>query len=362
MTESGLLRLTVLLCAVIPLAIAFLLTPVSMRVARKIGAIDIPKDKRRMHSEPIPRFGGLAIFFGVMIGILLVRLVFINWVPAVNRTEDPFNLLIGVIIGGALIYIVGVIDDLKGMNAIVKFVAQIGCASVVFLYGVRVDSIGILGLDFAGDTPGQYILNYVVTVAWIVLITNTINLIDGLDGLASGVTIISSLAIGYAAYIHGDYAVTLPMVAIAGAALGFLPFNFYPARIFMGDSGALFLGFSLACVSIISPAKGVTMISTIVPFLVLGVPIFDFLFAIARRILKKQSIFDADKGHLHHRLIYMGMGQRRSVLMLYGISSVMGVAAILLSKKIYLEAAFLFCIALLFIILLVWEWNRNRRS
>jgi UDP-GlcNAc:undecaprenyl-phosphate GlcNAc-1-phosphate transferase len=182
-----------------------------------------------------------------------------------------------------------------------------------------------------------------------------------MDGLAAGVTSIASLALGYSAYLHGQYAVTFAMVVIAGAALGFLPFNFFPAKVFMGDGGALFIGFVLASVSVIGPAKGPALVATIVPVLVLGLPIFDVLFAIVRRKAKGRSIFSADKGHLHHQLSFMGMGQRRSVLMLYGISAVMGIAAIMLSRRLYLESVFLFFTAVLFIVILIWGWNRKEQ-
>jgi UDP-GlcNAc:undecaprenyl-phosphate GlcNAc-1-phosphate transferase len=201
------------------------------------------------------------------------------------------------------------------------------------------------------------VVSFIVTVLWIAFITNTINLIDGLDGLAAGVTALAALSIGYAAFLEGQVLVTLCMVVCAGAALGFLPYNFYPARIFMGDSGALYLGFMLASISVIGPAKSATMVATIVPVLVLGVPIFDVLFAIMRRLIRRKSIFSADRGHLHHQLSNIGMGQRRAVLMLYGISAIMGISAIILSRRLYTEALFLFCTALLFIVLLIWEWN-----
>jgi len=188
-----------------------------------------------------------------------------------------------------------------------------------------------------------------------------INLIDGLDGLASGVVGIAALAIAYSAYINGYPAAGFAMAIIAGAALGFLPFNFFPAKVFMGDSGAMFLGFALASVSIISPAKGATIVAIIAPVIVLGVPLFDIVFAMFRRVRQRQSIFEADKGHLHHQLTRIGIGQRRSVMMLYGISGIMGIAAVVFSRELYLEAVALFLIAVVFIIVLIWGWNKRQR-
>jgi UDP-GlcNAc:undecaprenyl-phosphate GlcNAc-1-phosphate transferase len=186
-----------------------------------------------------------------------------------------------------------------------------------------------------------------------------INLIDGLDGLAAGVAGIAALSISYSAYITGYSTVAFAMAVLAGAALGFLPFNFYPAKVFMGDCGAMFLGFAIASVAIISPAKGATIVAIIAPVLVLGVPAFDVAFAMIRRRLRGQPVFEADKGHLHHQLSRIGIGQRRSALMLYGISGIMGIAAIMFTRDNFLEAIGLFLIAVLFIVVLIWGWNQK---
>jgi UDP-GlcNAc:undecaprenyl-phosphate GlcNAc-1-phosphate transferase len=178
-----------------------------------------------------------------------------------------------------------------------------------------------------------------------------------MDGLAAGVVGISSLAIAYAGSLKGYYDITLGMCTVSGSAFGFLPFNFYPAKSFMGDGGAMFLGFMLAAVSAMSQAKSATIVAIIVPVIVLGVPLFDVVFAVFRRALHGKPILSADKGHLHHQISHIGMGQRRTVLTLYGITSVMGVAAILLSRGLILESIFLFCVAILFIIVLIWKWN-----
>jgi UDP-GlcNAc:undecaprenyl-phosphate GlcNAc-1-phosphate transferase len=347
----------VFLCIAAAFVLTLVFAPLSMKLAHKIGAIDVPKDERRMHKQPIPRFGGLAIFLSVVIMTLIVRYVVFPQTFLTFRIVEPTDKLPAVLIGGALIYIVGVIDDIWEMKAAVKLLCQIGVACFSFFLGIRIDTIKLLGLHFAPDTVGGTIISLIVTVIWIVAIINTINLIDGMDGLAAGVAGIAALAIAYSGYIHGYYTVALLMCVVAGASLGFLPVNFFPAKTFMGDSGAMFLGFMLASVSSISPAKGATLIATIVPVLVLGVPIFDVLFAIMRRIVRRQPIFKPDKEHLHHQLGYMGMGQRRTVLMIYGISCVMGMAAIIFSRALFLEAILLFIVALLFIFILIWDWN-----
>lgn len=313
--------------------ISLLCTPVAIWLAPKIGAVDIPKDGRRMHTKPMPRFGGMAIFLGAISA------------TAIFLGND--HKVLGVIIGGICIYALGVFDDLKGSPAKIKLLGQIGCASIVFAYGIRIQFI----TNHFGDGHSYLVgvTSYLMTVLWIVGITNTVNLIDGLDGLAAGVSTIASVAIAYTAYIHGMYEVSLAMLALAGGAMGFLPFNFHPAKIFMGDSGSLFLGFMLATLSIMGPVKGATIFATIVPVLVLGIPIFDTAFAILRRVINKRPIMEADKGHLHHRMMAVGLGQKRTVLMIYGISGVMGIAAILYSRDLFYETLGLVVIAATFI-------------
>lgn len=309
--------------------LALIFTPIAIRIAPVIGAVDIPKDDRRMHTKAMPRFGGMAIYIGTVASMLIFL---------------PFSTkLMGVIAGGTLIFIVGIIDDLKNMPAKLKLAFQILCAFILFQFSVRI--------SFISNPFGEgyyffpWIVSLLVTVIWIVGITNTINLIDGLDGLAGGVSVIASITIAYAAYINGNVEVSMAMLAIAGGALGFLPFNFHPAKIFMGDGGSLFLGFMFAGLSVMNPMKSVTMVATVVPVLVLGLPIFDTAFAILRRLINKRPIMEADKGHLHHRIMAAGMGQRRTVLTLYGISGVMGVAAILISRDLFFESALLVVIA-----------------
>ena len=260
--------------------VAFIMTPVAKWIAPKIGAMDVPKDNRRMHTKAMPRFGGMAIYLGAMSSILFFL-----------RGNEH---LMAVVIGGTLIYAMGVVDDLTDLDARIKFAFQT-----------------------------------FVTILWIVGITNTINLIDGLDGLAAGVAAIAALSIAYVAYIHGDrygmMIVCIGMMALAGGALGFLPYNFYPAKLFMGDSGSLFLGFMIAIFSVISPLKRSTLLAVIVPVLVLGIPIFDTMLAIVRRLLSGKPIMSPDKEHLHHHLMRLGYGQRRAVLMIYGICAIMGI-------------------------------------
>lgn len=355
-------------------AAAFLLslvfTPVAIRLAPKIGAVDIPKDNRRMHTKPMPRFGGMAIFIGCMAGLAVAA--YIGWpmlekqylqeYPGIQLLMQPVSQMKGVFAGGILIYIIGVIDDLKNMPAKVKFLAQIAVACVTYAFGVRINYItNHFGAGF-GDTH-SYLFGavcLVVTVLWIVGITNTVNLIDGLDGLAAGVSGIASICLAYVAYIHGSYLPALCMLALAGSVSGFLPYNFHPAKIFMGDGGSLLLGYMLATLSIVGPVKSATLIATIVPVFVLGLPIFDTGFAILRRLANHRPIMEADKGHLHHRIMATGLGQRRTVLTLYGISGIMGLAAITFSRDLFVETIGLCCIAATYIYIYLTDANNWR--
>jgi len=342
---------------------AFLLTlafsPVAIRIAPLIGAVDIPKDERRMHTKPMPRFGGMAICIGTLLAVALAAWVALPLLeryfsvayPYATWMKQPVGQIPGIIIGGFFIYLLGVVDDLKGMPAKVKLLGQIGVACIAFGFGVRIQFItNHFGTEF-GDTHSYFAgaLSFLVTVIWIVAIVNMINLIDGLDGLAAGVSAIASLCIAYTAYIHGSYLAALAMIALAGGSLGFIPFNFHPARIFMGDSGSMFLGYMIATISIMGPTKSATLMATFVPILVLGLPIFDTGFAILRRFVNHRPIMEADKGHLHHRLMASGMGQRRTVLTLYGISGIMGVAAVLFSRDLFVETAGLVAITAMYI-------------
>ncbi len=312
--------------------VALVFTPVAIWLAKKIGVIDIPKDDRRMHKMPIPRMGGLAIYIGTLVAILV-------FVPVDRK-------MAGLLIGGTVIFLIGIIDDIKNLSAKVKLVGQIGCAGILYYFGVKISYFGSPWgyVYFTQDARGIPGLELLITIIWVVGITNTINLIDGLDGLAAGTAAIASTSIAYAAFLNVMPSVGLATVALAGAALGFLPFNFNPAKIFMGDGGSLFLGFMLAGLSMMGLMKGATAIATIVPLFVLGLPIFDTGFAILRRLINKRPIMEADKGHLHHRIMAKGLGQKRTVILLYSMSALLGVAAILISKRLVIEASVLFVI------------------
>ena len=332
---------------VISMVIAYITSPLSIRIAHKLGVIDRPKDARRVHKKPIPRFGGMAIFLGSMAAMSI---------PAGMNEKIKVAM-----IGGALMYLLGISDDIKNLKPAVKFLGQWGIATLVYILGVRITFIGnYFGADVTGPHANVILsegVAYIITVFWIVGITNAVNLMDGLDGLAAGCTAIMSLSLAYVAYIHGmrlgSMPVCIALVAVAGGCLGFLPYNFSPAKTFMGDGGALYLGYMIAVLSVISPLKRATVVGALIPMLTLAVPIFDTSLAMLRRALRHESIMKADKGHLHHHLMAAGFGQRRSVLIMYGIVGIMGEVAVLISRELYKDAFLLFMIAMLYLCIII---------
>ena len=324
---------------IVSFAFTFATTPLVRRFAFKIGAIDIPKDNRRMHKKPTPRIGGLAIIFGFTVTTLCFA--------------QPSRQLYGTLAGAAIIAVMGVIDDCKNLPAKLKFVIQIIAALVVVFAGdIKIDVF--TNPNFLSDNPYWVLpewLSVTLTVIWIVFITNAVNFIDGLDGLAAGVSAIMSISLVFISIRVGEYSIAILGIALMGSCFGFLPFNFNPAKIFMGDTGSTFLGFMLATLSIQGVFKSYAVISFAVPLLILGLPLFDALFAMIRRILRGQSPMTADRGHLHHRLVDMGFSQKQTVFILYAISGVLGITAVLLAESGVLRALLLvICVLILLLI------------
>ena len=299
--------------------ISFLTTPLVKSLANHMGAIDVPKDDRRMHTVPIPRMGGLAIFIGFLLSILVFS-------TGIDRE------LQSILLGAIVLVILGVLDDKYTLGAKLKLAVQILAAAIVVFYGdLRIDRL----TNPFGSSLYSYwdfgIFSYPITILWIVALTNAVNFIDGLDGLACGVSCISSVNLLVIALLVSDAQVSIMMAALTGACLGFVPYNFNPAKIFMGDTGSTFLGFTLATVSIQGLFKAYTVISFAVPFLILGLPIFDICFAVIRRVAHHQSPMAADRGHIHHRLIDMGFSQKQTVAIAYVLTGILGLAAVLLT-------------------------------
>lgn len=311
--------------------VAFIATPVVRSLAFKIGAVDVPKDNRRMHNHPIPRMGGLAIFFGFILSALI-------FVPL----STPVR---GMLLGGVIIVILGIFDDIYALPALPKFFVQIAAALVAVLMGNQIDILSNPNIFSSEPYWVLGIWSIPISGLWIVGITNAVNLIDGLDGLACGVSTISSMTMLVIALTVAEPDTALLMAALAGACIGFLPYNLNPAKIFMGDTGSTFLGFILATVSIDGLFKSYAIISFAVPFLMLGLPIFDTCFAIFRRVSHGQSPMAPDRGHIHHRLIDMGFSQKQAVAVLYIISAILGLSAVVLTTTNVLKAM-LFLLAL----------------
>jgi len=323
--------LNMLMVFVIACVATAILTPFSIRFAFKVGAVDIPKDERRVHAKPMPRIGGLAFIAGFLISTLIIFLC-----CEIDKTVNFVDVnLWGFYIGAIIMAIVGFIDDVnvsnQGLRASIKLMAQILAALCVVWSGVRIGYIEIPFLSLYGLNE---IVSIIVTIGWIVGVTNAINLLDGLDGLASGVSAIGVLSLLIIFVLNGTAAIPLILVAaLLGALLGFLPYNFNPAKTFMGDVGSNFLGFTLATVSMLGMAKTYTVMAIVLPIVVLALPIFDTLFAIGRRILSGKPIMQPDRGHLHHRLLDLGLSQRQAVLVLYSIAAIFGIFAIVLMRS-----------------------------
>ena len=302
---------------IVALIVALVATPVVKSLAFKMGAMDVPKDNRRMHDHPIPRMGGLAIFLGFLLSVLL----FAEITPQLR----------GMLLGSVIIVVLGIFDDIYSLPAMFKFVVQIVAALVAVFSGNVIQTLSnpnIFSSDLYWDLG---VLSIPVSVIRIVAITNAVNLIDGLDGLACGVSTISSMTLLVISLVVSDAPAAILMAALAGSCIGFLPYNLNPAKIFMGDTGSTFLGYVLAVVSIQGLFKFYTIISFAVPFLMLGLPIFDTCFAFIRRIAHGQSPMHADRSHVHHRLIDMGFSQKQAVAVLYIISAILGLSAVVLT-------------------------------
>src|SRR5688500_13976089 len=300
---------------------ALVLTYVVRQRARSAGLFD-PVDSRKLHTAQIPRVGGVAIFWSVML-VLGVLVAFSDTGNMLLATPG----LVVILAGAACIHALGLWDDLRPMRARYKFIIQILIAVGVHYAGVQVTS---LALPIAGVVEFGHVASLLFTVIWLVGITNAFNLIDGLDGLASGAALFAMTTMFVVAIINGQPGAATVTLVLAGATLAFLFYNFHPASIFLGDSGSLFLGFMLAGVGLLSSQKSQTVVAVAIPIVSLGLPVLDTLLAIVRRFLRGQPIFSADRGHIHHRLLSLGHSPRKVALLLYGACAILGLAGMLL--------------------------------
>jgi len=318
------------------LVIAAIATPVSMKLASRWGAIDYPGG-RHVHKKPIPRLGGLAVYAAFWIAALIMQV----WDQQMT----------GLFLGSTIILVVGIWDDIRGMRPLVKFLWQVVAAAVLPIFGF---SMKVISLPFIDEQLSLGAIGLIFMIFWVVGLVNTVNVSDGLDGLAAGICFMVALLLFWSANGINQLPAAHLTLALAGALLGFLFFNFPPARVFMGDSGSMFLGYIIGGISIMGLLKTATILGLVFPLLVLGMPVTDLTFAIIRRKLRGQSMATADRGHLHHRLLDAGLSQRAAVLSMYGISACFGVAAVLGAKGqwIWALAMLLVVFALLIIIIM----------
>ncbi|MDO5557072.1 MAG: MraY family glycosyltransferase [Clostridia bacterium] len=315
----------------------FVFTPYSIRLAMKIGAIDVPRDERRMHKKDMPKLGGLAVIIG-----FIIASVYLIFVKIIQNELDLFTSegygykLLGVALGILILSIVCFFDDKqKDIKPLTKLAGQSVAAIIVICFGIKIDFINLPFL--AQNVLLDNVISNIVTFCWIVGITNAINLIDGLDGLSTGISIISCLSLLIIFSLNASPLIAIVLVtALLGALVGFLPYNFNPAKTFIGEMGTNFIGFTISIISILGVAKTATAFVVVLPIIVLGLPILDTVFAIIRRLIKGKSlkaVVQADKGHLHHKLVEKGYSPKDAVLVLYGISVSFGMFAIILFES-----------------------------
>lgn len=311
-------RLEVILIVAVCFLISTFMVPIVKKIAFHIGALDIPNE-RKVHTKPMARLGGLAIFIAFLLGYMLFA--------------NPSTEMNSILIGSFIVLLTGMLDDIKPLPALIKFSGQLlGALTVVFYGGIVIDEINIFGATF--NLSNMFVLNYVITLFLILGCMNCINLIDGLDGLSSGVASIYFITIGIIGYIQGTMTgldITLAFIML-GSTLGFLVHNFHPAKIFMGDSGTLFVGFIMGVIAILG-FKNVTVTSLITPLLILAIPIMDTTFAIIRRLLKGQSPSKPDKFHIHHQLLNLKISHVGTVLIIYLINILFALSSIIYVLK-----------------------------
>ena len=315
--------------------VCFMATPYSIKLANKIGAIDIPKDDRRMRKKAMPKLGGIAVVAGFVVSLIyLISVMHIEGSLELFDENHYFKKLMGIALGILVILITGILDDTKTLKPLQKLFGQVLAAVIVVSFGIKIDNINIPYFNSLGLSNE---VSIAATIIWIVGITNAINLIDGLDGLSSGIALISCISLLIIFALNYSPMIAILMItSLIGSLVGFLPFNFSPAKTFIGDTGSNFLGYIISIISVLGLAKTYTAAVIALPMLALGLPIFDVVWAIIRRFAKGKSIkaiFTADKGHIHHRLIANGFSQKQAVLIMYGISATFGLFAIIILES-----------------------------
>ncbi|HEU5140653.1 MAG TPA: MraY family glycosyltransferase [Bacillales bacterium] len=316
-------------------AVTFIITPIVIDIAYQLGIVDRP-ESRRVHKKIMPRAGGLSIIFGFSVAFIIAA--------------QFVDLSFGILAAGFIVGLTGFLDDKFQLGPLSKIAGQLAGVTILVASGTHIDFLTVPFTDTFIAIPLW--ISIPITFIWVIGVTNAVNLIDGLDGLASGVSMIASITILIMAVIMGNIVVIFLATALIGSILGFLYFNFHPAKIFMGDTGSLFLGFILAVISLMG-FKQVTTVSLFIPFIVLGVPLTDTFMAIIRRILNNQRITDADKSHLHHKLLDHGYSHTQTVFIIYGIAMLFGTTAVIFSQSNLFGATVISILLFVFIELLV---------
>jgi len=328
---------------VISVVLSALFTPLVKKIAFKFKVLDIPKNPRKIHKKPIPLLGGLAIYAS-----FVATLIF--------KSGKTSSAEMGIILGATIIVIGGILDDKYDIRPRYKLIFQILASVVLIMFGVEINLVTNPVLS-----GNQYLslgwLSIPITILWVIGITNALNLIDGLDGLAAGVALISSITIFIIAIINKRPDAAILTAILSGAILGFLPYNFNPATIFMGDTGAQLLGFLLAAISIKGTIKSAAAFAIAVPILALGIPIYDTIFAVIRRKINGRPIMQADRGHLHHRLLDMGLTQRQTVIIMYLISAILGSFAVIAMQISNQRAYFVLATVMVFLVIIAWKFG-----
>lgn len=314
---------TYLILFIIAVCSSVALTPLIRRLCERAGWLDKAQDDRRVHREAVPRLGGVAIFLSVLVA--LSALSFVD--NLVTQAIYPYwSKLFITLAPATLIFALGVYDDLKGASATFKFIFQALAGILFFVLGGRIE---VLGIPFVGNVELPLAVSFILTLLWTIGVTNAFNLIDGMDGLAAGAALFASLVILIVSLVFGHALVTVIALILSGALIGFLRYNFNPASIFLGDSGALFMGFLLATLSIQGSQKASTAVAVAIPILTFGVPVIDTAFTITRRFISGSPLLEGDREHIHHMLLDRGWSQRRVAVVLYGASAMLGLLALL---------------------------------
>jgi UDP-GlcNAc:undecaprenyl-phosphate GlcNAc-1-phosphate transferase len=305
---------------------SLVITPLIRRVCQRFKFLDVPGDRRRVHSEAVPRLGGVAIYISFMLALSALPFVDNLLTQDLRRiTSDVFVLLLPV----TLVLFLGIYDDLRGADAKVKFVTLGLIATLFFVLGGRIEALSI---PFLGSVQLPMVVSFLLTILWLVGIANAFNLIDGLDGLAAGAALFSSLVILVFSFAQGRPFMIVISLVLCGALAGFLRYNFNPASIFLGDSGALFIGFTLAALSVLGAQKATTAIAVTIPILAFGLPVVDTGVTMVRRLISRRPVFEGDNEHIHHMLLARGFSQKQAALVLYGVCATFGLLAMLFAN------------------------------